>query len=766
MVKLSDEMNKNDFSSLNSHLFGHCANDVDEIEIKRNNEFVKKRCKKFKINKSIRQTAKRHFRTDIASNDYEPSDGEFRMKNASNDDDATDDLKDDLLVDFCFNMSHNFNDELSKHELSIQNLESIEDHINEKNDVRTELDFELLEVVDSSATHYESNEMQFNANAVDVNMNLITDQNVNADIVERPTERTDRTSSIKDVNRTTNDVCSDEKVENYNFLFKAQCSSNDAVSDHVNDEMLIKCEIQTACFVSNKDPVINNIMLNTPSDDHSFQNDFSKDHFDLAVENKTNFDKNYTGLELNQLTDGQTISIDLSRIDYRKSSNMDTPNQFDCSPFDQNLLPNDKAESDHVKSLNSAPNSDLIINNDDLNTGLDSVVTIHTSNSASTYSNINLNELYSLETNNYDCKTNGTVNDLFNSGIIEPSKSLDNLNETLLNVLISSSQANDQTSLNFIEKNKLILDSIVNNKLPLNGLINDSYQDWLDNKFNSIQFKRNSNFNDQLNHQTDHVLTKKLDDHLHFNNINKTEVEQIVFKQEPEVQIENEFHNLDKTISIESNETYQLSSSTIQNSSNCLNSLYSLTTNFGQFSSATTADQSYSERTEPKILKEQNDLKPTPSSNPFSLECRIPLPGTLASDHNMYIDNKNFIKRRNQRERIRVKSVNDGFENLRKHLPVDYEQFLDQTSYPNCYLTSNLDNSNNSSTNDLIDFKNSIHTDNDTFYKDQNSINYSTTSSNSSTTSSTSKERRLSKVETLRLAINYIKHLEDILNSS
>lgn len=65
-----------------------------------------------------------------------------------------------------------------------------------------------------------------------------------------------------------------------------------------------------------------------------------------------------------------------------------------------------------------------------------------------------------------------------------------------------------------------------------------------------------------------------------------------------------------------------------------------------------------------------------------------------------YLDTGNFIRRRNERERARVRNVNEGFERLRDALPL----------------------------------------------------------------TSTQRDKRLSKVETLRLAINYIRHLQAILN--
>jgi len=87
-------------------------------------------------------------------------------------------------------------------------------------------------------------------------------------------------------------------------------------------------------------------------------------------------------------------------------------------------------------------------------------------------------------------------------------------------------------------------------------------------------------------------------------------------------------------------------------------------------------------------------------SDPFSPQCKIPLPGLYGGSH--FFDSTTFIRRRNERERARVRNVNDGFERLRQHLP----------------LTSNQ------------------------------------------------KDKRLSKVETLRFAITYIHHLQSLLSQN
>ncbi|KAK6169243.1 hypothetical protein SNE40_020328 [Patella caerulea] len=74
----------------------------------------------------------------------------------------------------------------------------------------------------------------------------------------------------------------------------------------------------------------------------------------------------------------------------------------------------------------------------------------------------------------------------------------------------------------------------------------------------------------------------------------------------------------------------------------------------------------------------------------FSPVCMIPLPDSLTLE-------PNFIRRRNERERDRVRCVNEGYERLKEHLPLE------------------------------------------------------------------NKEKRISKVETLRSAIQYIKHLQSLL---
>lgn len=84
-------------------------------------------------------------------------------------------------------------------------------------------------------------------------------------------------------------------------------------------------------------------------------------------------------------------------------------------------------------------------------------------------------------------------------------------------------------------------------------------------------------------------------------------------------------------------------------------------------------------------------------NNPFSPFCQIPIPNPYASYECGF--EPAFIRKRNERERERVRGVNDGYMRLRNHLP-------------------------------LIE----------------------------------NKEKRISKVETLRAAIKYIKHLQTLLS--
>ncbi|XP_077493093.1 achaete-scute homolog 3-like [Amblyomma americanum] len=85
------------------------------------------------------------------------------------------------------------------------------------------------------------------------------------------------------------------------------------------------------------------------------------------------------------------------------------------------------------------------------------------------------------------------------------------------------------------------------------------------------------------------------------------------------------------------------------------------------------------------------------TTDPFAPECKIPLPVPYSA-YDYWLE-PTFIRRRNERERQRVRHVNDGFERLRSRLPLPPRD----------------------------------------------------------------KDRRLSKVETLRYAISYIRHLQRLL---
>lgn len=87
--------------------------------------------------------------------------------------------------------------------------------------------------------------------------------------------------------------------------------------------------------------------------------------------------------------------------------------------------------------------------------------------------------------------------------------------------------------------------------------------------------------------------------------------------------------------------------------------------------------------------------------SPFDDSIKIPLPGQLGF-HLPFIEGIGCVRKRNERERARVRNVNDGFERLRAHLPPEWV--------------------------------------------------------------GSERDRRLSKVDTLRSAINYIHHLQAILD--
>ncbi|GFS61231.1 BHLH domain-containing protein [Nephila pilipes] len=59
----------------------------------------------------------------------------------------------------------------------------------------------------------------------------------------------------------------------------------------------------------------------------------------------------------------------------------------------------------------------------------------------------------------------------------------------------------------------------------------------------------------------------------------------------------------------------------------------------------------------------------TNKDDPFSVRCRIPVPDLVpVSNYQLWLETS-FMCKRNERERQRVRSVNDGFSRLRNHLP-------------------------------------------------------------------------------------------------
>uniref|UniRef100_A0A8R1XKH6 BHLH domain-containing protein n=1 Tax=Onchocerca volvulus TaxID=6282 RepID=A0A8R1XKH6_ONCVO len=63
--------------------------------------------------------------------------------------------------------------------------------------------------------------------------------------------------------------------------------------------------------------------------------------------------------------------------------------------------------------------------------------------------------------------------------------------------------------------------------------------------------------------------------------------------------------------------------------------------------------------------EEAKDEKKPNRISPFSPEARVPLPSEI--DENSY---GTTVWKRNERERLRVRCVNDGYERLRDHLPL------------------------------------------------------------------------------------------------
>lgn len=99
------------------------------------------------------------------------------------------------------------------------------------------------------------------------------------------------------------------------------------------------------------------------------------------------------------------------------------------------------------------------------------------------------------------------------------------------------------------------------------------------------------------------------------------------------------------------------------------------------------------------------------------------------------------VARRNERERNRVKMVNNGFALLREHLPVEDLK-------PGCAAYDDEAQMSGEESPDLLG-------------KGINNNN-----NNSSASSTTNKTKKYSKVETLRAAVRYIKFLEDLKRES
>uniref|UniRef100_A0A1I7UFI9 BHLH domain-containing protein n=1 Tax=Caenorhabditis tropicalis TaxID=1561998 RepID=A0A1I7UFI9_9PELO len=72
----------------------------------------------------------------------------------------------------------------------------------------------------------------------------------------------------------------------------------------------------------------------------------------------------------------------------------------------------------------------------------------------------------------------------------------------------------------------------------------------------------------------------------------------------------------------------------------------------------------------PPIKTPVSSSTPKKYVNPFAPEATVPLPIELEDQFGPY---SSSVWKRNERERCRVRNVNDGYERLRKHLPVHFE---------------------------------------------------------------------------------------------
>lgn len=487
--------------------------------------------------------------------------------------------------------------------------------------------------------------------------------------------------------------------ENGNYFFSAE--DNLDTDNYENDEMLLKCENQ----ILNNHNLIDNIVIVNEHRDNMLE----ADQNDLEKSNAN--DK--------QSFNSDEVAFGDNLIDEEKSISSSFDQQFSNERYEKK----DNTLNSHIDiNLNSSNKNKILLSESSLQ------------------SKINFDEI----------KDDEVVKNFNGLDVKSEYLTTDNLHfsENFFDIANNEADGN-QTCLDFISKKKFeLFSSIANNKVPINGFIKElSTKD--ETKLSNEDFigyqRLNDFLNENSNSKTEHVSSQS--------KANLCENSYQNYGLENYVLLYNDDDNSETTSNRDSKKVLSNKEEIKFKDTNFLNSLYSLTKNIDQISSCNLKKRALQiDCTE--TSKSRKHKASYCISNPFSKECLIPLPGTLASSQNIFIDNKNFIKRRNQRERIRVKSVNDGFERLRKHLPTDYEQYLDQTNYSNCFF-NNLNNSNNSSEsiNDL-ELKTT-----------PNCSNSSSSSTTSNTSNSSNKERRLSKVETLRLAINYIKHLQNILSS-